>query len=146
MRMVRGNAEGRLGLDRELRACPHHQAQAGLQIVQNPVRFEEDVRIPAQHRPQIMQQERKIGFGRRILEGRCRQQGAARSRGQVARRIGRISRRSLFPDRFVPAVGVAGDLDGSPVELGQGSDQAAHQRGLAHAPTTSAYDDDRHQG
>jgi len=39
---------------------------------------------------------------------------------------------------------VGGNLDGGPAELGQRSDKAADQRGLAHAPVAAAYYDDRH--
>jgi hypothetical protein len=144
MRMARGRAEGRLDRGRVLRSKSHNKAQVGQQIVQNPIRLEENICAAAQPCPKIIDQARKIAFRRRILLRRCRQQGAMRSRGQVARCIGPVSWCRFFPDGFGQAVEVAGDLDRRPGELRQGSDQAADQCGLAHVPPAPAHDDDRH--
>jgi hypothetical protein len=40
---------------------------------------------------------------------------------------------------------MAGNFDGDPAELRQSGDQAADQRGLAHAPAAAAHNDDGHQ-
>jgi hypothetical protein len=116
-----------------------------LQILQNPVRLQDDIGAWLQLGLQAGQQKRKVALWRRSIEGNCGQQCALRSGRQVARRITPIPRRNLFPEMFSPAMQVVGDLDRRPAELGQGADQAADQRGLPHAPSASAYDDDRHR-
>ena len=131
IRVPQTSREGRLHIG--LVATHYRQTNIRLNMIENPVRFENQMRIPSQRRPHLCH--------RKTLTSRGNQQRPPRPGSKKPRSVASLPGSSLLPQRLAVSVRVTRSFHRSPPKLRKRRDQPTDQRRLTYISSAAAYND-----